>query len=65
MRANIQVFWDVMSCLLVNSYCCFKETECLHLQGLIVQEHLASQTLKMGGSIILQNIGNYLPIDIG
>jgi hypothetical protein len=35
---NIQVFWDVTLCRMVNSYKCFNEAYCLHLQRLTVHK---------------------------
>ena len=42
MLMMIQVFWDVMPCLLVTSYEHFEEAQCLHLQGEAVLDDVTS-----------------------
>jgi len=38
---KVQVFWDIMSCKLVNSYCHFKGVYCLHNQ--VVQNYQSTE----------------------
>jgi hypothetical protein len=35
---KITVFWDMGLCSLVEAYCCFRGTHCLHSQGQKVSE---------------------------
>jgi hypothetical protein len=46
-------FWDVISWQKENSYCCFKALKCLHLWGVLLATRL-----------FLQNVHNYLPVDL-
>jgi len=52
---QIQVFWDVTLCHWISSSWCFEQSQCLHVQGLAVQE--ACLTLKTKKPLIFQNIG--------
>ena len=53
-----QVFSDVTPCWLENGYRRSGGVCSLHLQGLSVRD------TKDGGSMLLQNVSNYLPVNI-
>jgi hypothetical protein len=39
---NIQLFWDMVSCRLADSYRCFVEACCFHFQGLFGERRVSS-----------------------
>jgi hypothetical protein len=63
-KTKIQVFWNMMTCRLVNSYQRFAEAFSLHLQGLGSQRRLCLERLypEDGGSQNLRNVSNCTPI---
>ena len=59
---SAEVFWGALPCRLTNSYRRFGRVCCLHLQSLSV--HLLGLRYAVGGgSTLLRNVGNYLPVD--
>ena len=65
----MEMFWDVRSHRLVNSYLHFGGAYCLHLQDQAVREDCGEKT-RLGlldfeerSTTVLRKDGNYLPVD--